>query len=138
MVQDRQPNVILRQRGDTVPRADALSRQSGGPLANGTVQRRIGPALSPRQIFRRNRVGPQTRVQPNRIDRPNHRSGLLLREVISPKAGLIGLLVNELADAFLTALIIIRIRGLLGTNQIIFGIIIGHLANAAHGVFGCF
>jgi hypothetical protein len=58
-----------------------------------------------------------------------------LRLVIRPEAGLVALFVNELTNALFAALgFILKIRSLLSADKIIFGVVIGHVFNAAYGV----
>src|SRR3569623_33904 len=63
-------------------------------------------------------------------------SGLLLRPIVSTESGLVGLLVEELADAFLAPVIVVAVGGFLRADQLILGIVIAHHRDAAYRVLG--
>src|SRR3954469_14663777 len=64
------------------------------------------------------------------------RSAALLAQIIFAEARLVALVVDELAYAFLAAFIVEAVGGLLGADQIILGILIGHLADPADCILG--
>lgn len=45
-------------------------------------------------------------------------------------------MVDELPDAFLAAIVVERIGRLLGVDQIVLGVVVGHLAHAADDLAG--
>src|SRR5262245_2152038 len=49
--------------------------------------------------------------------------------VVSAERRPIGLLVDELADAFLAAVVVEAVGRLLGANEIIFSVVVGHFAD---------
>src|SRR3989442_491461 len=63
-------------------------------------------------------------------------SGLLLREVVGSETWLVGLVVEELAHAFLAAFVVEAVGGFLGTHQVVLGVVVAHVAHAADGVLG--
>src|SRR3569623_1915057 len=63
-------------------------------------------------------------------------SGLLLRPIVSTESGLVGLLVDDLADAFLAPVIVVAVGGFLRADQINLGIVIAHHRDAAYRVLG--
>src|SRR3954454_17510722 len=60
----------------------------------------------------------------------------LLRSIVSAETGLVGFLVNELADTFLATFAVVEIRRLLGADQVVLRIVVSHLTNTADGVLG--
>src|SRR4051812_23093848 len=60
---------------------------------------------------------------------------ILLAHIIRPQTRLVAFVVNELLDAVLAAFVIETVGGLLGANQVVLRIVVGHLLDAANGIF---
>ncbi|ENN89743.1 hypothetical protein RHSP_36785 [Rhizobium freirei PRF 81] len=62
----------------------------------------------------------------------------MLGLIVGTKTGLVGLVVDELLDTFLASLVVMAVGRFLGADQVILGIVVGHLPHAANGILGGF
>lgn len=124
----------MRERGYPVAGCAPAINEHFGAGANRTIERGIGRAPIRGELAHRQPVGLEARVNPDMIDRRGQ--GSALGQCAGAEPGLVAFIVDELAHAFLAAVIVKAVGGLLRADEIIFGVVITQHANAADSVLG--